>query len=185
MRGHRAVAMLWFAAIFLVTSGLIGGFAVDYGQVLFARSEIQSITDDAAVAAAREYYDEELMPEGTLLLDEGRAAAQAKEVIQTALDNRSIRRTEFSVATDVTVAFQNNDNGTWWDGATASTAKAPRVVVTVRYKVSDLMLLDLFSAIGGDGAKTVIEGTYVGSAVICVPGLNPDTLDGACARSDS
>lgn len=187
MRARRAVAMLWFAAIFLVVAGLIGGFAIDYGQVLFARSEIQSIADDAAIAAAREYYNAESMPQGTLLLDQTAAEARAKDLIQTALDNGSIKRTEFSVSTDVSVTFQNNeqDNGTWWDGAMPSTAKAPRVIVTVRYKVTDLMLLDLFSAVSGNGTKTVINGTYVGSAVICVPGLNPDTLDGACARSDS
>jgi len=182
MRSRRGAALLFFAGIFLLSAGFTGALAVDYGQVLFARSEVRTVAEDAAIAAAREYATGETLPVGALLLDETKATARAIEVLQSAVDQGSINRATYE---SVIVTFQNNATPLWFEDATPATARAPRVVVTVTYRVTDLLLMDLFEAVGSDGAKSAKTGTQVASAVICVPGLNPDTLDGACARSDS
>jgi uncharacterized membrane protein len=184
MRRRRAAALLFFAGVFLLSAGFTGAVSVDYGQILFARSEIRATAEDAAVAAAREYATDETLPVGALLLNEAQATARVQEAFDLAVSQESIRRAQ---VTSVTVTFENNAtaNATWFEGATQATARAPRVVVTVEYSVSGLLLMDLFDAVDGDGGSTIQTGTQVASAVICVPGLNPDTLGGACARSDS
>lgn len=186
MRTRRAVALLWFVMIFLITASFVGAIAIDYGQVLFARSQVRSVAADAALQAAKRYQVSDALPIGALLLDEDAARAAVNEVLDTAAAQGAVRKAKI---TKVSVRFENNgvENASW---AVISSENpdikpvVPRVVVSVTYEVTDLALMDTFAAVS-NGVKTVITTTIAQSAVICVPGMNPDTLHGACARSAS
>lgn len=186
MRSRRAVVMLWFAMIFLATASFVGTIAIDYGQVLFARSQVQVVATDAALQASKSYQVSDSLPSGALLIDEEAARLTVQRVLDKAIEQGAIQKAK---VTKLIVTFANNDPSNYAWAATAaenpdSTPAVPRVSVSLTYEVTDLSMMDLFAAVSS-GVKTVITSTITKSAVICVPGLNPDTLHGVCARSGS
>jgi hypothetical protein len=178
--------MLWFVMIFLVTGSFVGALAIDYGQVLFARSQVQAVTTDAALRASKSYQVSDSLPSGALLLDEDAAREVVRQTMDLAVAQGAIQKAKIL---NVKVTFENNDpsNYAWAAIATENptiTPAVPRVYVAVTYEVTDLAMMDLFAAVSR-GVKTVIVTTMTKDAAICVPGLNPDTVNGVCARSGS
>jgi Flp pilus assembly protein TadG len=171
----RAVVLVWFAGMFIATAGFVGAVSVDYGKVLLVKSEVESVAQDAAVAAARSY--DQAAATGALLLDARTATLTAQDIVTAATVGKNLHgASNVKVSVNVT-----QPDGFWWENGQAP----PRVTVTITYDVADLLLMDLFAATTPGGAKTLVSGTAVSSAVICLPGSNPDTLNGACVRSAS
>jgi hypothetical protein len=194
-RAHRGVVLIWFAGMFLATAGFTGALAIDYGKVLLIRSQVELVSQDAAVAAARAYKTVGV-DDGDLLLDDaanGKVDIVVDGIVQSAIDSGQLKNaTKIAWAWDVTQgANPDQYSGQWWcTSAVRATCPVnplppPRVTVTITYKIGDLVMMDLFEATTPDGSKSSMSGTSTSSAVICIPGQNPDTFKGSCARSAS
>jgi Flp pilus assembly protein TadG len=181
-RRRRGAVLIWFAGAFLTMFSFTGLVAIDFGQVIYSRSEIKTVASDAALRGAREYLQDTSSEQAPLLMDEAAARAVVAEIVKSAQDLGAVRKARI---TSTTVTFQNNEptNALWFEQP-ASQMRVPRVVVTISYEVPGLVMLDLGMALLGKRSE-VVTGTIVASAVICVPGLNPDTLQGACQRTDA
>ncbi len=181
-RRRRGAVLIWFTGVFLTTFTFVGLISVDYGHVIYARSEIRAVATDAALQAARQYQEDPSSEQAPLLLDETAARDAVAAAVQSVTDLKILRKTTIT-ATKVT--FENNEPGNeLWFEQPPSQMRVPRVVVSITYEIRDLSLLDLGLTLLGE-ADTTLSGTITASAVICLPGFNPDTLNGACQRSDA
>jgi hypothetical protein len=194
-RARRGVVLIWFAGMFLATAGFTGALAVDYGKVLLIRSQVELVTQDASVAAARAYRVAGIN-DGDLLLDDaanGQVDTIVDGIVSSAVNSGQLKHAvNLAWSWDVTQgANPDQYSGQWWctsamnPSCPVTPQPPPRVTVTITYQIGDLLMMDLFEATTPDGTKTSMTGKSTASAVICIPGQNPDTFKGTCTRSAS